>query len=147
MLTNIITRAGQRLVTVKKVLTKRAFSTAALGIMGALAISVTAFTGTASASRDGDCPDPWPYTRVCFWEHINYGGNFYYLNSPVPGVCYGLPAAMNDKTSSLFNRTGYYLYVFKDAGCTNSWGYYSPYGSYDWVGDFSNDLITSFKIQ
>jgi hypothetical protein len=145
MLTQIITRAGQSLSTLKKVLIMRSFS-AALGIVGALAIAVTGFTGTASASIS-QCQDPWPNTRVCFWEHNNYGGNFYFRNSPLRDVCYNLPSTFNDITSSLYNRAGYRLHVFKDINCSNGWGYYEPFGAYSWVGDFSNDLISSYRLE
>lgn len=149
MTTNITTRIWQGVNSLKNVLTKRVFGRATMGVVAALAVSlvsVTAFSAPAAASIS-DCPDPWPGRRVCFWPDINYGGNIYYRNDPVPGICYNLPSSINDTTSSLYNRTGYYLYVFKDANCSNSWGYYSPYGAYAWVGDYSNDLITSYKIQ
>lgn len=133
-----------------RTITKSIFGRTTRGIVGALLVSVlsvTAFAGGTASASVSDCSDPYPGSKVCFWPDINYGGYIYLITNPVPGVCYNVPSSFNDVASSLYNRTGYYLYIYKDANCVNQWGHYVPYGAYAWIGDFSNDLMTSYKIQ
>ena len=145
MTKNITTQIWQRGSWLKKALTLRAFSGVALGIIGALVVSVTAFTGTASAAYS-DCPDYAPHTTVCMFNDLNYNGPMFWRTDPLADVCYGVPSGFNDTVSSIVNRAGYNLYYYQDAGCSGWLGNLPPFGSTGYVGAGANDKISSWRV-
>jgi len=147
MTINIATRIGHGIGRLKNVVVSRAFSAAALGVMGALAISVAAFTGTASAST-ADCPDPGMGVtdRVCMWKDINFGGGYFINNNPSPWTCYSVPEGYNDTISSMWNRTQYYLYYYDNGGCSGPLSSLQPGYTLSWVGSANNDRISSYRV-
>ncbi|WP_242895166.1 peptidase inhibitor family I36 protein [Actinomadura litoris] len=120
-------RAGMKL---KRTLT--------VGAVAAACAAGTTVGTTGIANADWrDCPNG----SVCVWEHSNYNGRFLSGGTTVGNV----GSAINDKTTSLWNRTGTVVCFFEH---TNSGGravyVTGPGDSSANVGNSANDKISSW---
>jgi hypothetical protein len=143
---NIAKRSWKPVGSLKNILTRSAFSSAALGIAGALTVSLTAFTGTASAALS-DCYDPgFPNTKLCMWVDANYSGGWFAVINPPVGTCQSVATGYNDLTSSIYNRTNNTLYYYQNGGCSGYLGLVSAHTAVSYVGDAANDKISSYLL-
>jgi len=146
MTTNITTRAWQRLNALKHMLIRSAYGSAVLGVVGTLAITFTAFTGTASAALS-DCYDPgYPHTKLCMWIDANFSGGWFAVIDPSVGVCHSVATGYNDSISSIYNRTNSTLYYYQDGGCSGYLGVMDPHQALSYVGNAANDKISSYIL-
>lgn len=101
-----------------------------------------AFVAKPAQAAYSDCPSP----RFCLWEHSDYNSPMYQY-SPTVGTCYNLGAAINNRATSVYNRTGSRVRLFDGTGCTGS-SVYIDNGYRTWnlslVGSF-NDKASSFR--
>ncbi len=81
------------------------------------------------------------------WKDASYGGAMFRADDAIPGYCYYMPGGFNDAVSSLYNRTGYYLYFYEHGGCVNLMGYALPGAAVGWIGDAANDKMSAYMIQ
>src|SRR5690242_14832251 len=146
MATCITTRAWERVSVLKKILTRSAFGSAVFGIVGALVVMLTTFTGTASAALS-DCFDPgYPHTKLCMWIDSNFSGGWFAVIDPSVGVCHSVATGYNDLTSSIYNRTDNTLYYYQDGGCSGYLGVLDPRQATSYVGNAANDKISSYIL-
>ncbi|MBY6307472.1 hypothetical protein CRV15_30755 (plasmid) [Streptomyces clavuligerus] len=110
-------------------------------LAGALTLVLAGATVQAPAASASlaDCP---PH-QFCAWEHINYEGSFIATDHSVAYV----GQVFNDKATSLWNRTDWYVTIYPDAnyggGCMiNS---IAPGRRSIFLAD-ANDRMSSFAI-
>ncbi|MBY6307883.1 peptidase inhibitor family I36 protein [Streptomyces clavuligerus] len=94
----------------------------------------------AASASPSDCRASW----FCAWEHMNYEGSFVSTNQSLPYVS----NAFNDKATSYWNRTSWYVTLYPDAdyrsGCMmNS---IPPGGSSPLLPGHLNDKVSSYTI-
>ena len=115
-------------------------------LMGAGLVAVTAVPAHAS---QGQCPFYLTTTsKVCYWEHVNYGGSF---NWQIVNLyqCVNVSGVMNDKTSSLINSTDGFLIAYSEANCATPWwsvsALYERSAYIPVISGTMNDKISSWK--
>ena len=113
-----------------------------------VALGVGAVAAAPAQASLSQCPFYLTTTsKVCYWEHANYGGSF---NWQIVNLyqCVNVSGVMNDKTSSLVNSTNGFLVAYSEANCAMPWyGWASIYERSQYVPNITsiNDAISSWK--
>lgn len=111
------------------------------GVIAAACVTVTTVgLGATPASADpGDCPKRY----VCVWDNSNYEGRFVFdPGTERPNV----GEFMNDRTTSLRNRTGSHVCFYQNSeGKGSLLARVSPGESRPNIGPTANDRISSWK--
>ncbi|WP_432762240.1 peptidase inhibitor family I36 protein [Streptomyces sp. NBC_01241] len=109
-------------------------------IAGACMAAASVVTGAAPASAN---PNDCPKNYVCVWGDSNYEGRFLF----VPGTDRAnVGRAMNDLTTSLWNRTGSRVCFYDNDNYGGSvLAIVSPGESRGNIGRTANDRITSWR--
>src|SRR5690349_20657523 len=118
--------------------TLKAVAMAAITLVTGAAVQVAA-TGAAHADYR-DCPDRY----VCLWGDGNYEGRYRFQpegNLFVPNI----GSAMNDLTTSIWNRTGRTICFYNDINYQGQLLCLNGGGSTPNVGSGANDRISSFQ--
>jgi hypothetical protein len=118
--------------------TLRAVATAALILVTGTAVQLTA-AGAAHADYR-DCPDRY----LCLWGDGNYTGRYRFQpegNLFVPNI----GSAMNDLTTSIWNRTGRTVCFYDHSNYQGQLLCLNGGGSTANVGSAANDRISSFQ--
>ena len=105
-------------------------------LMGITALSTPAYADIPSgdlARVSADCPASW----FCIWTDPNYRGR--YLRTLRGHDNPNVGAAWNDRASSLWNRTGRVVSVFRDSNFNGAWRGISAGNSHH---DLRNDYYT-----
>jgi hypothetical protein len=125
-----------------------AFRRTRLLVMSSLAAGVLlAGVYTMPASAISPC-DASPGAVACFWQHANYSGNAFTMQSVTLGYCYAMPAYLNNAVSSVENDVGRRLVLFDNSNCTGATKEIAAYSENpnlsSWIGGF-NDKASSFR--
>lgn len=109
-------------------------------LIGASAMAASLATGTVTATAH---PDDCPKDYVCVWGDSNFNGRFHF--EPGPNLA-NVGPAMNDLTTSLWNRTNSTVCFYDDANYGGKLlARVAPGESRANVGTGANDRITSWK--
>ena len=117
------------------------------GLMAlAIAVVTTMSTGAASASAAAAPRASWEWCAngtVCLFSDKNYNGDAIGTNSDTPNI----GNFMNDRTSSIINKTGETWCFYQDDLYRNKVTQLAPGESRANLGGglFTNDSITSFR--
>ncbi|WP_189930874.1 peptidase inhibitor family I36 protein [Streptomyces sulfonofaciens] len=111
------------------------------GLVAGLCVAAASVVvgGTQASAHPEDCPDGY----VCVWGDSNYEGRFLF----VPGTDRAnVGSAMNDLTTSIWNRTGSRVCFYDDANYGGSILAIVNAGAWRGnVGPTANDRISSWR--
>ncbi|MFJ8229728.1 peptidase inhibitor family I36 protein [Streptomyces sp. NPDC094448] len=112
----------------------------ALAGVSAVVLAVGTVRAPAVSASPGDCRGGW----FCVWEHYNYEGSFVTTNQSLSYVGNGF----NDKATSYWNRTSWYVTLYPDAGYRGGCMMNSipPGGSSPLLPAHLNDKLSSYTI-
>jgi hypothetical protein len=130
---------------------KRAYMMRLAAALAGLVLGAGAVVAAATPAQAVPEPvDPWAWctgtAKVCFATDRNGGGTHWQSTLLPVGTCVGVPASMNDKISSLWNKyqsSGGLLTIYWNNPCGSPQFTYGPHTQVNYVGNIHNDQISA----
>ncbi|GAA2139791.1 peptidase inhibitor family I36 protein [Streptomyces synnematoformans] len=111
---------------------------AAVGMTLVAAAGITTATAEPASAHYSQCPAD----QFCYWDHSSYEGAFGYFRGSVSNV----GDRMNDRMTSYWNRTNYWISVYEHSNYRECMLTIPPGGSSAAVAPQFNDKMTSFRL-
>lgn len=87
-------------------------------IATSLAALLMVVMGALEATAAPEQVDPGCFPdRVCLWDGEQYSGDVVSITIPAVGVCINVQDWMNNRASSIFNNSPYYLAWYDEPNC------------------------------
>ncbi|GAB7192064.1 hypothetical protein NUM3379_27730 [Kineococcus sp. NUM-3379] len=111
---------------------------AATALIPAAAVVATLLPATPAAAHYSQCPPG----KICLWDDTGYNGRFQAFD----GSTGNIGAHMNDRTTSIWNRTGTVVHFQEDADNISCIWTLPPGGSTWNLPPRQNDEITAIQL-
>ncbi|GAB7192065.1 hypothetical protein NUM3379_27740 [Kineococcus sp. NUM-3379] len=107
-------------------------------LIPAAAVVAAVLPAAPASAHYSQCPPG----KMCLWEHTGYEGRFQAFD----GTSHNIGSHMNDRTTSIWNRTNQRVSVYLDSGFGTCLLSLAPGSSVYNLNSWHNDRITSIRV-